>query len=159
MSYLANDELATPMLAAAGTALASGFLHFFAGPVPTAPNAALDMVNDHTLLVTISLNGGGVTGLTFGTAAAGVLPKAPAETWAGTATFSGAEDAEASLTATFCRFCTAGDNGQGAGTTARLQGTVGATGSGSDVERSSAVIVAGTEVPVTSYNVRIGSLG
>lgn len=160
MSYKVNDALANATLGGAGLgpALAGGFLHFFAGPVPATPDAALNMATDHTLLVTESVGGDGVTGLTFDAATGGALPKAAAETWTGTATFSGAGSASAELSATFFRFCAAGDNGQGAGSGPRLQGTVGVTGSGADMERESVVIAAGAAVPVSAFFVRIGSI-
>lgn len=158
MSYKVNDALAEPSLDALGDALAGGFLHFFAGPVPATPDAALNMGASHTLLVTQSVGGDGVTGLTFDPAADGALPKAAAETWTGTATFSGVAAASPELDATFFRFCAAGDNGQGAGSGPRLQGTVGITGSGADMERASVTIATGAAVPVSSFFVRIGSI-
>lgn len=160
MSYKVNDALANAALSGPGLGptLAGGFLHFFAGPEPATPDAALNMVADHTLLVTLSVDGDGVTGLTFGAAAAGALPKAAAEVWTGTAAFSGAGAASSELDATFFRFCAAGDNGQGAGSGARLQGTVGTTGSGADMERDSVTIAAGGAVPVSAFFIRIGSI-
>lgn len=160
MSYKVNDALANAALSGAGLApaIAGGFLHFFAGPVPATPDAALDMVAAHTLLVIVSVGGDGVTGLTFDAATGGALPKAAAETWTGTASFSGSGAAAPELDATFFRFCAAGDNGQGAGSGPRLQGTVGITGSGADMERASVTIATGAAVPVSSFFVRIGSI-
>lgn len=159
MSYKLNDDLANAALNAIGTELADGFLHLFAGPVPADPDAALDMMNDHTLVCTITKDGDGTTGLTFGTAAASALPKNPAETWAGTAAFDGADDGETELTLTFFRYCAAGDNGQGAGSTSpRLQGTIGATGSGADMERASAVVEAAEVISIDAFYIRVGTL-
>lgn len=137
----------------------AGILYLFAGPVPNTADEALDMVNDHTQVVAISVNGDG-TGLTFDAPVAGVLAKAAAENWTGTVAFDGADDAELSLQPSFFRFCAAGDTGRGAadGSTGyRIQGSVGPAASGADL------LIGGTGVleptgaqPVGVFNIQIG---
>lgn len=122
---LKNYRLATGSTKAA---LDAGFCYVFTGPVPASADDALDMVNDHTQIVKISLSGG-ATGLTFGAASNGALPKTSSETWEGTITFDGADDEAANLTPTFLRFCEATDTGRGAATTEkRIQATCGGPG-------------------------------
>lgn len=118
--------------------LDGGFLYVYAGTVPADADAALDMTNVHTQLVKVTSDAvpadSGSTGLNFDTTASnGALAKAPAETWAGKINFVGKDAAQAGvgpLTATFFRFCAAGDNGQaaGSGSTPRIQGTIGTAG-------------------------------
>lgn len=159
MSYKLNDDLANKALNAIAAELAGSFLHMFAGPIPTSPDAALDMVNNHTLVNTISVNGDGVTGVSFGTPSASALPKSPAESWVGTAAFDGAEGDETELVATFFRLCASGENGQGAGgASPRLQGSIGATGSGADMERANPTIEAGEVVAIDNFFIRVGTL-
>lgn len=115
---LANYIATTGSLKAA---LDGGFLRLFSGPVPATADAAID--GSSVELCLISNNNTGTTGLTFATpATGGILTKTSSETWSGTV--------EATGTATFWRFCQAGDNGAAADTTAahvRLQGTIGTT--------------------------------
>lgn len=118
--------------------LDGGRMYWFSGPVPASADDALDMVNDHTQLVEMTESGDGVTGLTFDAAVGNAMVKAAAEVWSGLVAFDGAEDSESSLTATFYRFCADGDNGRGAGSGVRLQGTIG--GPGSDIPMTSAVL-------------------
>jgi hypothetical protein len=133
MSTLANLHAKHVQLAGLKTELDGGNLYYFAGPVPDESDDALDMVAQHTEVVKFSLNGAGVTGLTFAAPAAGVLAKNPAEVWQGPVAFDGAQQGAPSLMPTFARFCAAGDNGRGAGgASARLQFRVG--GPASDAE-------------------------
>ena len=136
-----------------------GFLFLFAGPIPATADEALDMGADHTEVVKISVDGDGVTGLTFNAPASGVLSKATAETWTGTATFDGADDGEASLTPSFYRFCAAADTGRGAadGTTGyRIQGTVTGLTGGGDLVLGSASITAAALQPIGAFGWRVG---
>lgn len=156
----------TPALAAAALALGikaeldGGFVYIYAGPVPAEPGDALNMVDDHTELAKLSVDGDGVTGLTFATPTDATLSKNGDE-WSGLVAFDGAEDAETSLTPTFFRFCPSGDNGRGAVTTPRLQGTAsGPTGSGDMKVGSDQLTDNGSNTTGAAiFNVRIGSLG
>jgi hypothetical protein len=130
------------LAAALKTQLDAGFLYLFAGTVPTTAEGALDMVSTHTQIVKISLTGG-ATGLTFATPTAAVLSKTVAEVWRGTSAFSGANQANPTLTAAFFRFTTAADDGRGAANPAtgyRLQGTVSGPGGAGDLVIGNAVI-------------------
>lgn len=124
------------MLSALKTELDGGRMYWFAGPVPASADDALDMDNDHTQLVEMTESGDGVTGLTFDSPVGNAMTKAAGETWSGLISFDGAEDEESTLTATFYRFCADGDDGRGAATGPRLQGTIG--GPGSDIPVTSA---------------------
>src|ERR1700743_1720013 len=114
--------------------LDGGFLMLFSGPVLASADAAID--GSSVLLCKISVGGDGTTGLTFdGTATGGVLTKTAAETWEGTNAATG--------TATFWRFCEAGDAGTALSTTAlRLQGTIG-TSVASEMVLVSAALTSG----------------
>lgn len=100
-------------------ALDGGFLRLFSGPVPASADAAID--GSSVELVLISTGGDGTTGLTFeASAPGGVLVKTEADKWSGVIAATG--------TATFYRFCEAGDSGAAPSATAkREQGTVGTT--------------------------------
>lgn len=137
----------------------AGFLYIFSGPVPATADAALDMVTDHTQLVMVTVDDDGVTGLTFEEPVLRVLNKLAAEDWLGTVTFDGAEDAEATLTATFYRFCAAGDNGRGAADTStgyRVQGLVGGPSSGAELVLGDADLTASNVQPIGAFGWRIG---
>lgn len=121
--------------------LDNGFLYIYAGTVPADADAALDMTvttGVHTQLVKVAADAvpvdAGVTGLQFAAAAsAGAIAKLASQTWAGVVHFIGKDQAQAGvgpLTATFFRFCSAADNGQGIGgaSTPRIQGTIGTSG-------------------------------
>lgn len=125
-----------------------GRLAIFAGPVPSSPDAELDMINDHTALAVITVDDDGVTGLTFANPSGNVLVKEPSEDWIGTISFSGAEDGETTLTPTFFRFYSDGDDPTSEGTGApRVQGTVGGPSSGADMLRTTEDMTAnGTNV-------------
>lgn len=134
------------------------FIHLFAGPVPDAPADALDMVDDHTLLGWVSVDGDGTTGCTFDAAVGALLQKAVAEEWGGTFAFDGADDSEPTLTATFFRVAPKADDCQGAGTDPRLQGTITASGGGGDMERANPDCDDGQPFTLSDFKVRIGSL-
>lgn len=142
MTTLATVGLDNAELAAAKTALDGGFLYLFAGPVPTTASEALDMGSLHTEVAKLSLGGDGVTGLVFDAPSGGVLAKPSAADWSGLVAFSGAEDAETTLAPTFYRFCPSGDNGRGAATTPRLQGSVGGPSSAADVRLNTDTVTA-----------------
>lgn len=127
-------------LAAIKTALDGGRMYWFSGAVPASASDALDMGAEHTLLVEMTESGDGATGLTFDAPVGSSMLKASAEVWRGLIAFDGAEDAATTLTATFYRFCAAGDNGRGAATGPRLQGTIGPAGS--DIPMASADLTA-----------------
>lgn len=112
-------------LAALKTALDGGRMYWFAGPVPNGAEAALDMSNDHTLLVEMTNGGDGITGLTFEAPSGNALERSTSEDWTGLVEFDGAQAASPTLTPTFWRFCADGDNGQAAATGPRLQGRIG----------------------------------
>lgn len=99
---------------------AGAFLHLFRGPVPQTAAEAIDPTAG--LVMTLTRDGDGVTGLTFEpTAPNGVLRKTAAEAWKGTVgAGNGGEVA-------FFRLCVGTDNGQGAAGASdyRAQGTVG----------------------------------
>lgn len=117
-------------LAALKDELDGGRMYWFSGPVPASSDDPLDMGDDHTQLVMMTESGDGSTGLTFDAPSGNAMTKAAAETWSGLIAFDGAESGETTLTATFYRFCAAGDNGRGAASSPRLQGTIGGPGSG-----------------------------
>lgn len=100
-------------------ALNNGFLAFYSGPVPAAADDILDASS--AILVTLTKNGDGTTGLTFAsTATGGALVKTDGEVWKGTIAATG--------TATFWRFYEASDDGASNSSTAkRLQGSIGTT--------------------------------
>ena len=131
------------------TALNGGNLYYFAGPVPAGAGDALNMAVDHTELVKMTESNDGTTGLTFATSTGTVLSKTPAEDWVGTVSFDGADDSETTLTPTFWRFCPAGDNGRGAGSGARLQGTIGGPASSAELK-----LTDGTTVTDNGTNTR-----
>lgn len=158
MAYKLSDDLADQLLTEMKSALDGGFLHFFAGTVPNSPEEALDMANTHTLLCVLTEGGDGTTGLTFAAPSGAMMEKNDTEDWEGIATFDGAEDTETTLEATFFRFCTPGDNGQGAGAAPRLQGTIGPTFSGADMERDDPNITATEPLVIGEFVVRVSSV-
>lgn len=156
-----SSEAAEAMLAALKTELDAGFMYFFAGPVPDSPEDALDMDAAHTQVAMLSESGDGVTGLTFAAPADHTLTKTPAEDWRGVVLFDGADDSETTLTPTFFRFCPDGDDGRGAATTPRLQGTIGGPNSTADVRLSSDTLTANgsNETGLAGFTVSLASLG
>lgn len=155
-----TPDLAAAMLAGAKAELDGGFIYIFAGPVPANPGDALNMGDDHTQLARLTVDGDGTTGLTFGAPDGAVLPKNGDE-WSGLIDFDGAEDGETTLAPTFFRFCPAGDNGRGAVSTPRLQGTAGGPTSVADMKVGSDTLTAnGSNTTAAAiFNYRVGSLG
>lgn len=120
-------------------ALNLGFIAILTGSQPTSP----DNPATGTLLGTVSVNGGG-TGLTFDAAAAGVLPKAAAESWKFTGLANG--------TAGWFRFYAAGDTITNSSTTvARLDGSVGT--SGAELNLSNLSILVGQVNTVDQFTI------
>src|SRR5690606_8630784 len=132
MSGKNTNDLANTIASAVRTALNGGFLYLYSGPVPATADEALAMVNDHTEIAKFSDGDDGVTGLTFDEPVNGVLNKAAGEDWRATTSFDGADDGETDLAWSFYRFCQDGDDGRGAATGPRVQGTVGGPTSGAD---------------------------
>jgi hypothetical protein len=118
------------------TLLTACFIDIYSGTQPTLP----DDVPSGTKLVTIYSNGTS-TGLGWGTAVAGVLPKATAETWSGTVLANG--------TAGWFRIREASDAGTASSTTAvRIDGNI-AT-SGADMNLGSLSLTLGAPFQLTS---------
>ncbi|MGO1073573.1 hypothetical protein [Lysobacter sp. CA199] len=149
--------MANVLLAQIKTRLDGGRLILFAGTVPRTAAEALNLASVHTELVRIGLNGTG-SGLTFDTPINGVLSKSPTEVWRGTTAFEGADAAQTTLTPTFYRFCTAGDDGRAVAdalTGTRLQGAVGGPSSGAELRLGIAALTAGNEQPVGDFGWRL----
>jgi hypothetical protein len=122
---------------------AAGFIKIYSGTPPAAADDAI--AGGNTLLCTISSNGTG-TGINFDTAAAaGVIAKAPGETWKGTNAASG--------TATFYRHVAAGDTGALSTTERRMQGTI--STAGADMNLSSVALISGAEQKIDYYVVNL----
>lgn len=131
-----TTQLSEALLGGLGQMLGGGFMYWFAGPVPDSADDALDMVNDHTQVLMLSVDGDGTTGLGFADPVGTVLAKNPGEVWQGTVEFEGAEDGEATLAPTFFRICPAGDDGREFGDGPRVQGTIGGPSSNADIRLS-----------------------
>lgn len=156
MTIQLTEALANAMGDAASALLDGGNLYLYAGPVPASADAALDMVNDHTEVAKFTESGDGTTGLTFNAATGRVVSKTSGESWQATTAFDGAEDTEPSLLITFYRFCPAGDDGRGAATGARIQGTVGNLLSGADLVMNDPNKAEAVLLPINSFGWRIG---
>ena len=120
-----SNTLGQAALTAVRTALNGGNLYLFTGAVPADADDALNMATTHTQIAKFTESNDGTTGLTFASPSGPGMTKAPAETWEATINFDGVQNAETTLTPTFWRFCAAGDNGRGAASGPRLQGTAG----------------------------------
>lgn len=149
MSLNATETLRNAMATAIGTALTGGKIYIYSGTAPVDANTALSLGATHTELAIIS-DDGGSGGLTFETAAVGVLAKESTQTWReDNATFDGFDTATTTQTPTFFRFCEDGDNGRGVGTgLARIQGTVGGPSSSADLQLAETTITDGDPVVV-----------
>lgn len=114
-------------------------VYVYSGPVPADANAAID--GSCVLLATIS-NGG--TAGTFDAPTNGVLQKAAAETWAGTAVATG--------NASFYRLCVGSDTGATAAGASdyRVQGSIG-TDASFDYKVANVAITSGGSVPMDDY--------
>jgi len=134
-------------------ALTLGRLFIFTGPVPASADAALDVTSGtglHTQLVEMTVGGLGATGLSFGVAASGSLPKA-AEVWEGPIIPTGALTALGTYEPTFLRFCETGDDGRTVANLVsekRIQMTCNSAGTG-EIYCPALVAIAGP-----SYNTR-----
>lgn len=120
-----SNTLGQAALTAIRTALNGGNLYLFAGTVPADADDALNVSTTHTQVCKFTVNNDGTTGLTFDAASGPGMVKAAAESWEATIDFVGAESAASTLTPTFWRFCPAGDDGRGAASGPRLQGSAG----------------------------------
>lgn len=160
MAYKITDDLARTMLDAFKSEMDLGFCYIFTGAVPATPDLALDMGATHTQVAMLSVDDDGVTGLAFSAPAGAVVAK-NGDVWEGTIAFDGFEDGETTLTPTFFRFCAAGDNGRGAASTPRLQGTVGGPSSTADLRLASDDVTAnGTNtIAAAMFNFRLSGLG
>lgn len=147
-------------LAAIKSALDGGNMYYFAGTEPTSAADALDMDNTHTQLVMMTASGDGSTGLTYADPSGVSMSRNTSETWEGTVAFSGYESGESALTATFWRFCPAGDDGRGAATGVRLQGSLGASGSGASIELNAATteLTAGNTETLGAFSVTMSDI-
>lgn len=148
------------VLDAIKTELDGGNMYYFSGEVPDSSSDALDMATMHTQLVKMTESGDGTTGLTWATPSGTSMSRNTTETWSGTVAFDGAESAEATLPATFFRFCGAGDDGRGAGTIMRVQGTIGASGSGATIELNAATsdLTAGNTEALGAYSISLSQI-
>lgn len=117
--------------------LDGGELRLYSGTVPADADAAL---GGATLLCTIK-NGG--SGITFATAAGGVMQKAGAETWSGVNAATG--------TASFYRHVLSADDGTSSSSAVRLQGTVGVAGA--DMNLSSVSLTSGATQTLNFYSI------
>lgn len=169
MTIKTNLSAKNTMLAALRTALEAAnatpaglYVYLFNGAEPATADEALDVATEHTQLVKYAADDPaeevGVVPLEFDAAAGGVLSKDAIQTWQGVAAFDGANDAEATLPATFFRVCAGGDNGRGVNTTTtpRLQGTVGPTIGADLLMPNTTITNGGTEtrgLSVAQFNV------
>lgn len=112
----------------------------------TAP-ATADAAPAGTLLCTIT-NNSTATGITFGTAAAGVIQKASAEVWSGANAASG--------TARYYRHVGSADTGAVSTTEPRIQGTIGVTGE--DLNLTSTTLSSGATQTIDFYSVSLPTL-
>ncbi len=124
--------------------LALGAINIYSGPQPLSADTGAT----GTLLGTVSIDGLGVTGLTFDAAVNGVLSKAAAETWKFVGVAAG--------TAGWCRFYPAGGNPAVLSTTeSRVDMAI--ASSGSDVSLSNISITIGAPVTVDIYQITLPS--
>ena len=153
-----SPALSQAMLAALKTELDGGALHIFAGPEPTTAASALDMVSTHTHLCTLLVDG--TDGLELAAPSGASISKPAPDVWTGTILFDGAEDGSTTLEPTFFRFCAAGDDGRGASSGVRLQGSAGGPASTADAKLGSDTLAGDgvSTVTVVVFNYYIGSL-
>jgi len=141
MTLKVSTALRNAMLSGTGlkTAIALGKIMIYAGPVPADADAAVT----GTLLCTVTLNST-ATGLSLGTAASGILPKA-VEVWSGVNVATG--------TATYFRYVAVGDTGALSTTQARLQGTCGTASA--DLNMSSVNLTSGATQTIDAANITL----
>lgn len=111
----------------------------------TQPASADDAIGSATLLVTISLDGGGGGVTMNSTASGGQLSKNPSEIWKGIITTSG--------TAAFFRMETAADTGAASTTAVRVQGNIALDGA--DLNFSTLELVATNERAINYFTVSL----
>lgn len=126
-------------------ALNGGSLILFSGPVPPTADAAAT----GTVLMSLTVGGNGTTGLTFGSAADGVISKSEAEVWATSAV-------DISGTISYFRFVSSTDSGGDSTTEARIQGTAGIVGT--DLVLTSTEVTAGQPWTLNYFNVALPTL-
>ena len=126
-------------------ALDGGSLRLFSGPVPATADAAAT----GTVLMSLTVGGDGTTGLTFGSAADGVISKSEAEVWATSAV-------DTSGTISYFRFVSSTDNDENSTTKARIQGTAGIVGT--DLVLTSTEVTAGQPWTLNYFNVALPTL-
>lgn len=158
---IGNFDVATAALAGLKDVLDGGILVVFAGPVPASADEPLDLNNEHTAVTMLTVGNDGETGLTFAPPTGNVLAKTPGEEWLGTVMFMGAEEEEETLTPTFYRFASPGQDPFGPGDGPRLQGTVGGPSSGADMVRSTTTVTANgsNQFGVTVFNIMLNPIG
>lgn len=126
-------------------ALNGGSLLLFSGPVPPTADAAAT----GTVLMSLTVGGDGTTGLTFGSAADGVISKSEAEVWATSAV-------DISGTISYFRFVSSTDSDGDSTTEARIQGTAGIVGT--DLVLTSTEVTAGQPWTLNYFNVALPTL-
>ena len=126
-------------------ALNGGSLLLFSGPVPATADAAAT----GTVLMRLTVGGDGTTGLTFGSAADGVISKSETEVWATSAVGT-------SGTISYFRFVSSTDSGGNSTTEARIQGTAGIVGT--DLVLTSTEVTAGQPWTLNYFNVALPTL-
>lgn len=107
----------------------NGFINIYSGTAPATADAAAT----GTLLCVISVDGTG-TGLTFGAANDGILPKHSTEVWSGTVMQTGV--------AGYYRHVAVGDTAAESTTAPRLQGIVGTVGADMNMTSTNLVTAA-----------------
>ena len=152
MTIRISDALRTAKMVTGSmkSRLDGGFLYLYSG---TQPASAEDAATG-TLLAAFSLNGGGVTGLTFTTGDnAGEMKKTVAEAWQATGIADG--------TARWWRFHRLNTNeattraeagGAASGTLERVDGSVGV--SGADLTAASVLIATGAPQTISTFVLR-----
>ena len=118
-------------------------LYLYAGTEPTTADAA---IGSATLLATLTESGDGTTGLTFGTASAGVISKATAEVWSTTSITTGG-------VAAFWRLQASGDTGDASTSAVRVQGSIG--GVDADMLLGNTTLVSGEPFSLSYFNVAL----
>lgn len=126
-------------------ALNGGSLLLFSGPVPPTADAAAT----GTVLMSLTVGGDGTTGLTFGSAADGVISKSEDEVWATSAV-------DISGTISYFRFVSSTDSDGDSTTEARIQGTAGIVGT--DLVLTSTEVTAGQPWTLNYFNVALPTL-
>lgn len=152
-----STQLSESLLDGISQMIGGGLMYWFAGPVPESADDALDMDNDHTQVLVLSVDGTG-DGISFDSPDGTVLAKDPGEVWSGLIEFDGAEDSETTLTPTFFRLCPDGDDGRDEAPGPRIQGTIGGPSSSAEIRLSdgSTVTANGTNsrsLPIYSIDI------